>query len=412
MAILNPNFRRLPAQYLFREIERRVAERVASDPSLGSRLLRAGIGDVTEPLPPACIAALHAGADELSRHETFRGYGPYTGHPFVREAIVAGEYAGLGIDPSEVFLSDGSKGDVGHALEVFAEGNRVGIADPVYPVYVDTNVLSGRTGPLGADGFFEGLFPLRANAANGFVPEPPDRPLDLVYLCFPNNPTGAMIDRAGLERWVRWAIEHDATILYDGAYADYVGDRALPRTIYEIPEARRCAMEFRSFSKSAGFTGLRCGWTVCPQALEGRLPSGERTQVHPMWTRRWSTRSNGVSWPVQRAAAAVYSPEGRGQVRALIELYRGNAQRLRHGAESMGLRAWGGVHAPYVWVSCPPGLDSWTTFDRLLDRAAVVVTPGVGFGPSGEGFVRISAFNSRANVEEIVRRLATTDLTR
>ena len=405
MPLLNEHFRKLPGQYLFPEIERRVAERISTSPSIADRLIRAGIGDVTEPLPSACIAALHEAADELSQRETFRGYGPSAGHGFLREAIVHGEYPGLGIDPSEIFVSDGSKGDAGHALEIFASGNRVGIADPVYPVYVDTNVLAGRTGVLGSDGFFEGLRPLRANEANGFVPSIPDEPLDLVYLCFPNNPTGAMIDRDSLAKWVAWASEHDAIILYDGAYADYVDDPSLPRTIYEIPDARRCAMEFRSLSKSAGFTGLRCGWTVCPRELEGRLADGTRASVHPMWSRRWSTRSNGVSWPVQRAAAAAYSPQGRAEVEALIDLYRGNARILREGAIASGLRVWGGVHAPYVWVGCPDGLSSWAFFDRMLEQAAVVVTPGSGFGPGGEGYVRISGFNSRRNAEEIVRRL-------
>lgn len=406
MTLLNEHFRKLPGQYLFPEIERRVKDRLASSPALATRLIRAGIGDVTEPLPDACVRALHEAADEMSRPETFRGYGPSTGHAFLREAIVHGEYAGLGVDPSEIFVSDGSKGDAGHALEIFAAGNRVGIADPVYPVYVDTNVLAGRTGSLGADGFFEGLHPLRASESNGFVPEIPEAHLDLVYLCFPNNPTGSMIDRASLTRWVDWANDRGATILYDGAYADYVDDLSLPRTIYEIPGAKRCAMEFRSLSKSAGFTGLRCGWTVCPQELEGRLADGSPARVHPMWSRRWATRSNGVSWPVQRAAAAAYSPEGRVQVKALVDLYLGNARILREGAEAAGLRVWGGVNAPYVWVACPDGLSSWAFFDRLLDESAVVVTPGAGFGPGGEGYVRISGFNSRRNAEEIVKRLA------
>ena len=406
MPLLNEHFRKLPGQYLFPEIERRVGERISSNPDIAKRLIRAGIGDVTEPLPSACIAALHEAADEMARRETFRGYGPSAGHGFLREAILEGEYAGLEIDPSEIFVSDGSKGDAGHALEIFANGNRVGIADPVYPVYVDTNVLAGRTGSIGPDGFFEGLRQLRANEANGFVPGIPAEPLDLVYLCFQNNPTGAMIDRDTLAKWIAWADEHDAIILYDGAYADYVDDPSLPRTIYEIPGAKRCAMEFRSLSKSAGFTGLRCGWTVCPRELEGRLADGTRTSVHPMWSRRWATRSNGVSWPVQRAAAAAYSPRGRAEVSALIDLYRGNARILREGAAAAGLRVWGGVHAPYVWVGCPGGLSSWAFFDRVLDEAAVVVTPGSGFGPGGEGYVRISGFNSRSNAEEIVKRLA------
>ncbi len=407
MAILNEHFDKLPGQYLFPEIERRVERRLATDPELAPRLIRAGIGDVTEPIPPACAAAIRDAADELSDRSTFRGYGPASGHRFVREAIAHGEYEAIGIDRDEIFLSDGSKGDAGHALEVFAAGNRIGVADPVYPVYVDTNVLAGRTGPLADDGIFDGIVPLRATEANDFLPGPPETPLDLAYLCYPNNPTGAMIDRAGLAAWVAWALEHDAIILYDGAYADFVSDPALPKSIYEIDGARRCAMEFRSLSKSAGFTGVRCGWTVCPRELEGRLPSGERRPVHPMWSRRWATRSNGVSWPVQRAAAAAYSSEGREQVRRLVDLYRGNAHLLREGVAAAGLRVWGGRHAPYVWVGCPNGLSSWAFFDLLLGELAVVTTPGCGFGPGGEGYVRISGFNDRDRVEEIVSRLAT-----
>lgn len=406
MALVNEHFAKLPRSYLFPEIERRVEAHLAAHPHDRSRLIRGGIGDVTEPLPPACIAALHAAVDDLATRERFRGYGPAAGHAFVREAIVSAEYAHTGIDPSEIFLSDGSKGDVGHALEIFAPGNRAAITDPVYPVYVDTNVMDGRTGGLGPDGFFEGLIPLRARPENGFIPEIPAQRADLYYLCFPNNPTGAMIDRPRLAAWVEHALATDAVILYDGAYADYLGDPSLPRTIYEIPGAERCAMEFRSFSKSAGFTGLRCGWTVCPRSLHARTAAGEAVPLHPIWTRRWSTRSNGVSWPVQCAAAAACSPQGRREVRALVELYRGNAARLRAAAAAAGLEVWGGEHAPYVWARCPEGLSSWEFFDRLLREDAVVVTPGSGFGPGGEGFIRISAFNTRERIEELSRRLA------
>jgi LL-diaminopimelate aminotransferase len=270
--------------------------------------------------------------------------------------------------------------------------------------------MDGRTGPLGPDGFFEGLIPLRARPENGFVPSIPSERADLYYLCFPNNPTGAMIDRDRLAAWVEHALATDAVILYDGAYADYIGDPALPRTIYEIPGAERCAMEFRSFSKSAGFTGLRCGWTVCPRALQGRTAAGDAVPLHPIWSRRWSTRSNGVSWPVQCAAAAACSPQGQSEIRRLVELYRGNAAILRRASLESGLEAWGGEHAPYVWVRCPEGLSSWGFFDRLLREAAIVVTPGSGFGPGGEGFIRISAFNTRERIESLAERLATLDL--
>jgi LL-diaminopimelate aminotransferase len=406
MPLVNEHFAKLSGNYLFPEIERRVEAHLAAHPEARTRLVRAGIGDVTEPLPPACVEALHAAAEELAHRETFRGYGPSTGHAFVREAIAAGEYAGTPVHPDEIFLSDGSKGDAGHALELFAPGNRAAIVDPVYPVYIDTNIMAGRTGPRGADGFPQGLVRLQATAECGFVPAPPVERVDLVYLCFPNNPTGAMIDRPALAAWVEFALANEAIILYDGAYADYVSDPALPRTIYEIPGADRCAIEFRSLSKSAGFTGVRCGWTVCPRALCARTATGEVVPLHPLWSRRWATRSNGVSWPVQRAAAAAYSPQGREQVRGLVSFYMENARHLRSGVEAAGLEAWGGEHAPYVWVRCPQGLSSWAFFDRLLAEAAIVSTPGSGFGPGGEGFVRISAFNSRANIEAVVTRLA------
>jgi LL-diaminopimelate aminotransferase len=337
MPLLNEHFRKLPGQYLFPEIERRVADRLASNASIAPRLIRAGIGDVTEPLPAACVAALHESADEMAQRETFRGYGPSAGHGFLREAIVGGEYAGLGIDPSEIFVSDGSKGDAGHALEIFASGNRVGIADPVYPVYVDTNVLAGRTGPLREDAFFEGLHPLRANEANGFVPAIPDVPLDLVYLCFPNNPTGAMIDRETLSRWVAWACEHDATILYDGAYADYVDDPSLPRTIYEIPDAKRCAMEFRSLSKSAGFTGLRA--RTGGAAFGRKSPSGASDVVAAMGHAIQRSQLAGSTRRGRRVLAAG-TRRGRGAHRSLSRQCEDPPRgRPGRGASGVGRRA-------------------------------------------------------------------------
>jgi LL-diaminopimelate aminotransferase len=370
---------------------------------------------VTEPLPPAAIAAMHAGVEELAARETFRGYGPATGYDFVREAIVQGDFRerGIAIEADEIFLSDGSKPDASAFIEILAAGspteggNRIAVCDPVYPVYVDNNVMAGNTGAALAGGGYEGLVYLPGTPENGFVPEPPAQPVDVAYLCYPNNPTGAVITRAQLTRWVEWALANDALICFDAAYEAYVRDPSLPRSIYEIPGADRCAVEFRSFSKNGGFTGVRAGYTVVPKAVEGRTRSGERVPLHRLWMRRWATCSNGVSWPVQRAVAALYSPEGRAQMAQLVDFYMENAAILRQACAAQGLRVWGGEHAPYVWVACPEGLGSWETFDTLLTRAQLVVTPGAGFGRHGEGFFRISAFNSRANVIEAGKRLST-----
>ena len=369
---------------------------------------------MTEPLPPAAIAAMHAGVEELAARETFRGYGPATGYDFVREAIVQGDFRerGIAIEADEIFLSDGSKPDASAFIEILAAGspteggNRIAVCDPVYPVYVDNNVMAGNTGAALAGGGYEGLVYLPGTPENGFVPEPPAQPVDVAYLCYPNNPTGAVITRAQLTRWVEWALANDALICFDAAYEAYVRDPSLPRSIYEIPGADRCAVEFRSFSKNGGFTGVRAGYTVVPKAVEGRTRSGERVPLHRLWMRRWATCSNGVSWPVQRAVAALYSPEGRAQMAQLVDFYMENAAILRQACAAQGLRVWGGEHAPYVWVACPEGLGSWETFDTLLTRAQLVVTPGAGFGRHGEGFFRISAFNSRANVIEAGKRLS------
>ena len=415
MAFINDHYLKLAAGYLFPEIARRVAAFADANPSLKGRIIRCGIGDVTEPLPPAAIAAMHAGVDELASRETFRGYGPATGYDFVREAIVQGDFRarGIAIEADEIFLSDGSKPDASAFIEILAAGspaeggNRIAVCDPVYPVYVDNNVMAGNTGAALAGGGYEGLVYLPGTPENGFVPEPPAQPVDVAYLCYPNNPTGAVITRAQLTRWVEWALANDALICFDAAYEAYVRDPSLPRSIYEIPGADRCAVEFRSFSKNGGFTGVRAGYTVVPKAVEGRTRSGERVPLHRLWMRRWATCSNGVSWPVQRAVAALYSPEGRAQMAELINFYMENAAILRQACAAQGLRVWGGEHAPYVWVACPEGLGSWETFDALLTRAQLVVTPGAGFGRHGEGFFRISAFNSRANVIEAGKRLST-----
>lgn len=405
---INHHYLKLQAGYLFPEIARRVTEYSRQHSEQAKRLVRCGIGDVTEPLPEAVRKAMHKAIDDLGARETFAGYGPPFGYEWLRHAIAEGDFRsrGLEIEDDEIFLSDGSKCDCGAILDILAVGhNRIAVPDPVYPVYVDTNVMAGNTGSAKASGGYEGLIYLQGTPENGFVPEPPAERADVVYLCFPNNPTGASIDHARLRRWVQWALDAEALILYDAAYEAYITDSALPHSIYEIDGARRCAIEFRSFSKNGGFTGVRCGYTVCPKSLRGRSPDGGEQALHPLWSRRWSTKSNGVSYPVQRGAEALYTPEGRRQVADLVKFYLGNAQLLRRGVEQRGLRAWGGVNAPYVWVECPPGMDSWGVFDLLLHQAQVVITPGAGFGACGEGFFRISAFNSRENVEEVVRRL-------
>ncbi len=407
MVFVNEHYLKLAGGYLFPEIARRVEAFKQTSPEAAKRIIHCGIGDVTEPLPAAAVAAMHKAADELSRRETFRGYPPAAGYDFVRTAIAQGDFKdrGIEIDPAEVFLSDGSKGDCGHILEIFGAGNRIAIGDPVYPVYVDTNVMAGNTGAARPGGGYEGIIYLPCTPQNGFAPAPPREKADLVYLCSPNNPTGSVMQRDQLRAWVDYALHHDAIILYDAAYEAYIRDPDLPRSIYEVDGARSCAIEFHSFSKNGGFTGVRCGYTVCPKDVTAAARDGRRVTLHDLWARRWSTRANGVSYPVQRAAEALYSPEGRRQVDALIEHYLGNARLLREGCESVGWKAYGGQHAPYVWVECPDGLESWAMFDRLLQEANIVVVPGAGFGRCGEGYFRMSAFNTRPNVQEAAARI-------
>ncbi|MEE8458285.1 MAG: LL-diaminopimelate aminotransferase [Phycisphaerales bacterium] len=411
MAFVNEHYLKLSGGYLFPEIGRRIDAFAKTHPQAAGRIIHCGIGDVTEPLPAAAIEALRTAADELGRRETFRGYGPGPGYDFIRDAIAEHDFHahGLDIDASEVFVSDGSKGDCGHILEILGTGNRIAVTDPVYPVYVDTNVMIGNTGPADDDGGYDGLVYLPCTPDNGFVAEPPAEKVDVIYLCFPNNPTGSMITREQLGAWVDYAIANDAIILYDVAYQAYISEDDLPRSIYEIDDARRCAIELHSFSKNGGFTGLRCGYTVCPKTVEASTRDGTRVALHELWLRRWSTRSNGVSYPVQRAAEALYSPEGKQQVAKLVEHYLVNAALLRAGCKAMGWPVWGGTNAPYVWIACPNGLDSWGMFDHMLSHANVVVVPGRGFGRCGEGFFRISAFNSRSNVETVVDRIATLE---
>ena len=407
MAYLNENYLKLQAGYLFPEIARRVREFCETNPEPAKRLIRCGIGDVTEPLPSAAIGAMKRAVDELGKRETFRGYGPEQGYEFLRSTIAQHDYRSRNIDIAndEIFVSDGSKCDCGYILDILGDQNKVAMPDPVYPVYVDTNVMAGHTGPARKDGSYEGIVYLPCTAENNFVPEPPKEHADLVYLCFPNNPTGAVASRVELSRWVEYARAHEALLLFDAAYAAYISQPEIPRSIFEIPGARECAIELRSFSKNGGFTGVRCGFTVMPKSLFARTESGQRLSLYQLWHRRWSTKANSVSYPVQRAAEALYSPEGRKQVRALINHYMGNAKILGEAVAKVGLEIFGGENAPYLWVKTPDGLTSWKMFDRMLRDINVVVTPGSGFGAQGEGYFRISAFNSRENAEEVARRL-------
>ncbi len=406
MVILNEHYYKLQAGYLFPEIGRRVKAFADARPEAAGRILRCGIGDVTEPLPKAVIEALHVAVDEMGSRDTFRGYGPEQGYEWLRHAIAEHDYRAHGIDiaDDEIFVSDGSKCDTGNILDVLGPGNRIAVSDPVYPVYVDTNVMAGNTGSATADGSFQGLVYLPCTAANGFVPEPPGDPVDVAYLCLPNNPTGAVATREHLGRWVTYAREQGVLLMFDAAYEAFISNPEIPHSIYEIPGADEVAVEFRSFSKNGGFTGLRCAFAVVPRKVMGRRADGTHAPLHALWLRRSTTKFNGVSYPVQRAAEALYSEAGRAQVRDLIAYYMGNAAILREALGGGGLAVYGGVNAPYIWVATPGGMRSWDAFDRILHDAHVVVTPGSGFGAMGEGYFRVSAFNSRENIEEVVRR--------
>jgi LL-diaminopimelate aminotransferase len=409
MAYLNENYLKLQAGYLFPEIARRVREFRAANPKAAERLISCGIGDVTEPLPRAAVEAMKRAVEELGHRETFRGYGPEQGYEFLRSKIAQHDYRDRGIDVAddEIFVSDGSKCDCGYLLDILGNQNKVAVPDPVYPVYVDTNVMAGRSGPARKDGRYEGIIYLPCTVENGFIPDPPAQHADLIYLCFPNNPTGAVASREQLSRWVDYAREHEALLLFDAAYEAYIAEPNVPHSIFEVPGARQCAIELRSFSKNGGFTGVRCGFTLLPKSVLARTADGRRLPLHPLWQRRWSTKSNGVSYPVQRGAEALYSAEGRSQMRALIDHYMTNAKILRAAVAEAGLEVFGGQNAPYIWVKTFDGLSSWQMFDRMLREINVVVTPGAGFGAQGEGFFRISAFNSRQNAEEAARRLET-----
>jgi LL-diaminopimelate aminotransferase len=403
MIRINENYRKLQSSYLFANIAEKVASFESDHPD--TEIIKLGIGDVTLALPQAVTKAMHAAVDEMARDESFRGYGPEQGYAFLREAIAEQEYQAHGaqVEADEIFVSDGAKCDTGNILDILGADNRVAVPDPVYPVYVDTNVMSGRTGDF-RDGRYEGLVYLEATAENGFIPSPPSEEVDLIYLCFPNNPTGATATKEQLAEWVAYARDNHALILFDAAYADFIRDPSLPRSIFEIDGGRDVAIEFQSFSKKAGFTGTRCAFTVIPKNLMGYDSRGSKHSVHALWNRRHSTKFNGVSYPVQVGAAAVYSDEGRDQVKSLTDYYLANAAIIRERMTGLGYTCVGGDHSPYIWVRT--GTDSWAFFDRLLAEAGVVTTPGTGFGRCGEGYIRISAFNHREKVEEGITRIA------
>ncbi|CAD5926453.1 LL-diaminopimelate aminotransferase 1 [Planktothrix tepida] len=405
MATLNDNYLKLKAGYLFPEIARRVNAFAEANPD--AKIIRLGIGDVTEPLPAACRNAMVQAVEDMGNRDTFKGYGPEQGYAWLREKIAANDFQARGceISADEIFISDGSKCDTGNILDIFGDDNIIAVTDPVYPVYVDTNVMAGHTGDANEKGEYGGLVYIPITAENNFTAAIPTQKVDLIYLCFPNNPTGATATKEHLTAWVEYAKANGSIILYDAAYEAFISDPSLPHSIYEIPGAKQCAIEFRSFSKTAGFTGTRCAFTVVPKTLTAKAKDGADVELWKLWNRRQATKFNGVSYIIQRAAEAVYSEEGKAQVKALIQFYMENAQIIREQLTAAGLSVYGGENAPYVWVKTPQGLSSWDFFDKLLQTCNVVGTPGSGFGAAGEGYFRISAFNSRENVEEAMGRI-------
>ena len=404
MALVNEHFLKLPNNYLFSDIAKKVNAFKVSHPK--TDLIRLGIGDVTRPLPQASIEAMHKAVDELANKETFHGYGPEQGYDFLIDAVIRNDYAprGVYLEPGEVFISDGAKSDTGNIGDILRHDNSIGVTDPIYPVYIDSNVMCGRAGIL-EDGRWSNVVYLPCLSENNFVPEIPDRRIDILYLCYPNNPTGTVISKAELKKWVNYALENDTLILYDAAYEAYIQDPDIPHSIYEIKGAKKVAIEFRSFSKTAGFTGVRCGYTVVPKELTAATLEGERIPLNRMWTRRQCTKFNGTSYITQRGAEAIYTPEGKKQVKAIIQYYMANARIMKEALESTGLKVFGGENAPYLWVKTPGEVNSWKFFEQMLYEANVVGTPGVGFGPSGEGYIRLTAFGERADCEEAMKRI-------
>jgi len=405
MAHINENYLKLQAGYLFPEISRRVNTFGESNPD--AEIIKMGIGDVTQPLCPAIVQAMHQAIDEMAVQASFRGYGPEQGYGFLRDAIATNDYQdrGIEIDADEIFVSDGSKCDSGNLLDIFGDENVIAVLDPVYPVYVDTNVMAGHTGSADEQGRYDKLVYMPVTAESNFEPAIPAEHVDLIYLCYPNNPTGTVASREMLEKWVAYAREHQAIIFYDAAYEAFISEESVPRSIFEIDGARDVAIELRSFSKTAGFTGTRCAFTVVPKSLTGTTTDGKSQSIHALWNRRHSTKFNGVSYPVQRGAAAAYSDEGKQQIAELIAFYMNNARLLREGLSTAGFQVFGGVNAPYVWLKTPGETTSWDFFDQLLEKSHIVGTPGSGFGAAGEGYFRLSAFNSLENTEMAIKRI-------
>ena len=404
MALVNEHFLKLPNNYLFSDIAKKVNAFKVSHPK--TDLIRLGIGDVTRPLPQASIEAMHKAVDELANKETFHGYGPEQGYDFLIDAVIRNDYAprGVYLEPGEVFISDGAKSDTGNIGDILRHDNSIGVTDPIYPVYIDSNVMCGRAGIL-EDGRWSNVVYLPCLSENNFVPEIPDRRIDILYLCYPNNPTGTVISKAELKKWVNYALENDTLILYDAAYEAYIQDPDIPHSIYEIKGAKKVAIEFRSFSKTAGFTGVRCGYTVVPKELTAATLEGERIPLNRMWNRRQCTKFNGTSYITQRGAEAIYTPEGKKQVKAIIQYYMANARIMKEALESTGLKVFGGENAPYLWVKAPGEVSSWKFFEQMLYEANVVGTPGVGFGPSGEGYIRLTAFGKHEDCVEAMKRI-------
>ena len=404
MALVNEHFLKLSNNYLFSDIAKKVNAFKVSHPK--ERVISLGIGDVTQPLCPAVIEAMHKAIDEMSKKETFRGYGPEHGYDFLREAILKNDYLSRGIhlDISEIFVNDGAKSDTGNIQEILRWDNSIGVTDPIYPVYIDSNAMIGRAGVF-ENGRWSSVTYFPCTAENNFTPQLPDHRVDMIYLCYPNNPTGTVLSKDELRKWVNFALRNESIIFYDSAYEAYIRDENIPHSIYEIKGARKCAIEFRSYSKTAGFTGVRCGYTVIPKELQAVTLDGKPVELNHLWERRQSTKFNGTSYISQRAAEAIYTPEGREQTRKTIDYYMGNAEIMHQALNKLGFTVYGGKNAPYLWVKTPNGMDSWKFFEQLLYGAGIVCTPGVGFGPSGEGYIRFTAFGNREDVEEAMKRI-------
>ena len=405
MANINENFLKLQSSYLFATIAKKVKEYSNNNPD--KELIKLGIGDVTRPIVPAVIEAMHKAVDEMGQAETFRGYGPEQGYDFLREKI-ADEYKARGIelDINDIFVSDGAKCDTGNIVDIFAQDNIVAITDPVYPVYLDTNVMAGRSGDYNSEkGIYEKIVYMPANSENGFIPELPQEKVDMIYLCFPNNPTGTTLSKNELKKWVDYAKQNDAIILYDAAYEAFITEEGVPHSIYEVEGAKDVAIEFKSYSKTAGFTGLRCGYVVIPKTVKGKTKSGEEVELNQLWNRRQCTKFNGASYVIQRAAEAIYSEKGKKEIKENIDYYLNNATIIRQGLEESGFTIFGGVNAPYIWLKVPNGMGSWEFFDILLEKVGVIGTPGVGFGPSGEGYFRLTAFGTKENTEKAIEKI-------